>query len=353
QTVDDSQAKQPPVIANSDDVVSFEVVSCEGPILQRGMEQTRDVKYGFEGGRIVKIDGVYHWITAEMAGDPMNVNMKIAHWTSRNGTDWQRQSTLFQSDGDFTGVSQRAAVWGPMPVFMEDEDRWHLFYVCYKSKPNKNGMFYANHHGVIQHAVSDIKGRNGIGGPYTDRGILMRYDGGNPDPWEGLQGTDSFFPYKVGKKWYALYGSATTQYPGGDKRRKWQVGLAQADKIDGQWTRMSELNPVSFVDFAENPIVMELQKGIYIAIVDGGPKINKLGFSLSTDGLKWTPLKHFELEPIVKKWWRTMRTPLSLIKEDDGTYTMFFTAFKDDKGQPTFGTLNKVTLKAKYAPTTK
>ncbi|MDR1224261.1 MAG: glycoside hydrolase, partial [Tannerella sp.] len=218
---------------------------------------------------------------------------------------------------------------------------------------SENGIFYANHHGVVQHAVSDVKGRNGIGGPYTDRGILMCYDGCNPDTWEGLQGTDSFFPYKVGKKWYAIYGSATTQYKNGDERRKWQVGLAQADKIEGPWTRMSELNPLNFVDFAENPIVMELQKGIYIAIVDGGPWINKPGFSLSTDGLKWTPLKHFELEPKVKKWWRTMRTPLSLIKEDDGTYTMFFTAFKDYPGQPTFGTLSKLTLKVKYAPTAK
>jgi hypothetical protein len=48
-----------------------------------------------------------------------------------------------------------------------------------------------------------------------------------------------------------------------------------------------------------------------------------------------------------------MRTPLSLIKEDDGTYTMFFTAFKDCPGQPTFGTLSKLTLKAKFAPTAK
>ena len=29
-------------------------------------------------------------------------------------------------------------------------------------------------------------------------------------------------------------------------------------------------------------------------------------------------------------WWFEFRTPLSLIREDDGTYTVFFTAMKEE-----------------------
>jgi hypothetical protein len=51
------------------------------------------------------------------------------------------------------------------------------------------------------------------------------------------------------------------------------------------------------------------------------------------------------LEPTVKRWWSLLRTPLSLIKEDDGTYTMFFTAFKSYKDSSSFGCVSKVNLK--------
>jgi hypothetical protein len=336
---------KPKIITNPDDIVGFEVISCEDTILHRGMAVTENIKYGFEGGRIVKEGDTYHWITAEQVGDPFVANMSLGYWTSKDGTNWQRQRTLRKSDGDYTGVSQYASVWGPMMVFIEEDNRWHLFYVCYKSKPDEPNIFYAGHHGVIQHAVSDVKGRDGIGGPYTDREILMRYEGGNPDPWEGLQGVDSFFPYKIKNKWYALYGSATTQDL---STCKWQIGLAQAPRIEGPWTRMSEKNPVDFVHFAENPIVQQLENGVYIALIDGGPWVNKMGYSLSYDGVNWSPLRHFELEPVVQKWWVMMRTPLSLIKENDGSYTLFFTAFKDYEDGLRYGTLSKVSLKMKF-----
>jgi hypothetical protein len=63
-------------------------------------------------------------------------------------------------------------------------------------------------------------------------------------------------------------------------------------------------------------------------------------YTLSQDGVKWSESRLFDVEPKVKKWWRMLRTPLSLIKESDGTYTMFFTAFDVN-----FGTLSKVKLK--------
>jgi hypothetical protein len=321
------------LILETDEIVRFEVISCD-IILRPESPEAAAIKYGFEGGRVIKMGNTYHMITAEMAGDPQNVNMCLAYWTSENGTRWMRRSTLRKSDGDFTGASQRAAVWGPMPVFNEPDNRWHLVYVCYKGKPGQS-----NYDGVIQHAVSDVGGKDGIGGPYTDKGEILRYDD-HPDPWEGLQGTDSFFPYRIGNKWYGFYGSATLEKETGCK---WNIGLAQADLIEGPWTRMSERNPVEPNAFAENPIVLQLENGVYIAIVDGGPWVNKMGYLLSWDGLNWSNIRYFELEPTVRKWYTATRTPLSLIKEDDGTYTMFFTAFMKN-GENTFGAFSRLKL---------
>ncbi|KAA6342462.1 hypothetical protein EZS27_009792 [termite gut metagenome] len=335
--------KKPKLIADTDEIVRFELISCVDTILHRNIPDCQDIRYGFEGGRVVKVGNTYHWITAEMVGDPLWVNMRLGHWTSFNGIDWQRQSTICSSDGDYTGTSQRASVFGPMTVFVEEDNRWHLVYVCYKAKPNEPNIFWCNYDGIIQHAVSKTEGIDGIGGPYEDKNVLMRYND-HPDSWEGLQGTDSFFPYKIGNKWYALYGSATTQ----DLANcQWLTGLAQADRIEGPWKRISKYNPVNLNGFAENPIVMQLENGVYIAIVDGGHGENKLGYTLSWDGINWSMLRYFKIEPAVKRWWSATRTPLSLIKENDGTYTLFFTAFKPDKNGR-FGALSKLTFKVSF-----
>lgn len=107
------------------------------------------------------------------------------------------------------------------------------------------------------------------------------------------------------------------------------------------------MNPIDSTNFAENPIVSQLEDGVYIAIVDGGPWVNKMGYLLSWDGIHWSKVRHIEIEPTVKRWWGDMRTPLSLIKEADNTYTMFFTAYKDRPDK--FGMLSKLTLRITFA----
>jgi hypothetical protein len=328
----------PKIVSDNDTIVKLEVVSCRDSIINPQSPGCEDIKYGFEGGRVVKVGDAYHLITAEMAGDPFCVNMRIGHWSSRDGLTWKRIGTIRESDGDFTGQSQRASPWGPMVIFAAEDNRWHLVYVNYRSKPE-----WYNFNGVIQHAVSGTEGMEGIAGPYEDTNELLRYDV-DPDPWEGLQGTDSFFPYKIGNTWYGFYGSATLE-----KRKdcKWNIGLATAENIAGPWKRMSEMNPVDSMNFAENPIVSQLDNGVYIAIVDGGPWVNKMGYLLSWDGIHWSKVRHIELEPTVKRWWTWMRTPLCLIKEPDGAYTMFFTAWRDSPPK-TFGMLSKLTLRLTF-----
>jgi hypothetical protein len=308
----------------------FEIVSSsDGPVIKKGDPGTENNKYGFEGGRAFKLNGIYHLFTSEMIDDPWWTKMRLAHWKSHDGKNWQRVTTLYESSGDFTGTDPRAALWSPTPIFDPCENRWNLFYVAYKSKPNTEKSWYINHEGRIWRAVAKQPGIDGLDGPYEDVGIILQPDA-NSDPWEGLQGTDSFFPYKVGDKWYAFYGSAQAQiWP----CKFWGVGLAQSNSLAGPWKRCSERNPV-LIDpvWVENPIVSKLPDGKFIAVFDGGPREN-FAYTISEDGLNWQKGVTVNLEPAVKKWWVRMRTPLGLIPEDDGTYTVFYTAmtggFKD------------------------
>jgi len=184
----------------------------------------------------------------------------------------------------------------------------------------------------------------GIDGPYEDAGLILE-PGKDSDPWEGLQGTDSFFPYlSADGRYYGFYGSAQTQYK---HITLWQVGLASADKPEGPWKRCSDLNPVDLgISFTENPVVTKLDNGIYVAVVDAGYDSTGLcrsafGYFWSKDGIHWSKERFCYLADKMPKWWNMMRTPLCLIKENDGTYTVFHTAY--DTGG--FGSLGKLKIK--------
>jgi hypothetical protein len=292
------------------------------PVLTTQSKGAEGNKYGFEGGRVIKQDGVYHLFTSEMVGDPHWVRMKLAHWTSRDGAHWRRIGTLRQSSGEFTGKDPRAALWSPMPVFDEGENRWNLFYVAYQAAPDTPKQWLTNHEGRIWRAVSQTPGRTGIGGPYRDVGIVLQR-GRDSDSWEGLQGTDSFFPYKVGASWYAFYGSARTESL---PITLWQVGLAQAPRIGGPWKRRSELNPLAVeATFIENPIVSRLANGTYIAVYDNH-KPNSIGYTFSGDGLHWSPGLQLAVQSGSGIWASEVRTPLGLIDEGNGQFTLFYSA---------------------------
>lgn len=318
--------------------VAFETIEVSAPILDKSHPDLQGNNYGFEGGRIVEIGDTLHWITAEMNGDPKLVRMRIAHWKSFKGADkWQRVSTLYESSGEFTGKDTRAALWGPMPIFDNETQLWNLFYVSYRAKPNSDSAWYLNHDGKIWRSISEKKGFDGIGGPYRNDTLVLEY-GSKSDPWEGLQGTDSFFPFKFKDAWLAFYGSAQTQYV---PCRFWGIGLAKAPSLAGPWVRVSNLNPVDLNSkFAENPVVVPLGKDTLIALVDGGHINNNFGFTTSTDGVTWTNAEFIPLDKVSNKWWTLMRTPLCLIEDEQGHSVIYFTAFtKDD-----FACLGKATF---------
>lgn len=279
-------------------------------------------KYGFEGGRALKIDGAYHLFTSEMVGDPHWVKMKLAHWISLDRMHWQRVGTLLESSGDFTGKDPRAALWSPMPVYDPAEARWNLFYVAYQAAPDTSREWLTNNEGRIWRAVSTTPGQGGINGPYQDAGIILQR-GKDSDPWEGLQGTDSFFPYNIGDRWWAFYGSAHTENL---PISLWQVGLASAPHLAGPWTRCTELNPLKVESrFIENPIVTRLADGTFLAVYDTKEE-KSIGYTFSTDGVHWSAGQHLVVQRGDGVWSNDVRTPLGLIEEGKDTFTLFYTA---------------------------
>lgn len=295
------------------------------PVLTTRSPGAEGIKYGFEGGRVVKVGRTYHLFVSEMAGDPVWVRMMLAHWRSDDRLRWTRVATLFESSGEFEGNDPRASLWSPLPVYDEGDRRWNLFYVAYRAAPNTATQFRMNQDGRIWRAASTVTGESGVGGPYRDAGIVLE-PGPESQAWEGLQGTASFFPYKVGSQWYALYGSARSEKL---PIEYWRVGLASAASLGGPWRRHPALNPPPIESrFIENPIVTRLRDGRYLAVYDTARPRDAVGYSISADGIHWPAGQPLVLQRTPGKWSPEIRTPLGLVAEDDGTYTIFYTGFE-------------------------
>ena len=298
----------------------------ETTVLTKDHPDAVGISYGFEGGRVVKLGSTYHLFTSEMAGDPIWVKMQLGYWRSGDGLRWERISTLFESSGEFEGKDPRASLWSPIPVFDETESRWNLFYVAYRAAPSTGGRFMLNHGGEIWRSVSVKTGVGGIGGPYQDVEVVLK-PGGDSDKWEGLQGTDSFFPYRVGREWRALYGSAKTQVM---PIEYWWVGLASAPAIGGPWRRVSVLNPVRIEsEFIENPIVEALPDGGYLCVYDSNEP-DAIGYAFSADGMHWNSGHSLRVQLRQGSWARDVRTPLGLVHEVGNEYSIFYTGFESE-----------------------
>lgn len=296
------------------------------PVITTRSPEAKGIKYGFEGGRVVKVGSTYHLFTSEMVDDPIWVRMQFGHWKSPDGARWTRESTILKSSGEYEGKDPRASLWSPLVVYDEHDGVWNLFYVAYRSRPNTSRQFLSNHEGQIWRAVSTVAGPEGIGGPYRDQSVIMK-PGPDSGAWEGLQGTDSFFPYRVGEKWFALFGSARTEKL---PIEHWLVGVASAPQLNGPWRRHSDLSPAEIEKkFIENPIVTRLSDGRYICVYDN-QEADSIGYAFSDDGIHWQPGKSLAIQSEPATWSKDVRTPLGLIPEPDGTFTVFYTGFEQE-----------------------
>lgn len=263
---------------------------------------------GFEDGRVVRTpDGSFHLAVAEMIGSPMWVNMSIGHWVSGDAYTWNRVATLRQSSGKTDFSDPKAAVWGPSFLWDNDVQKWALLLVYYNSGPSNSSGWYGNFNGSIWLSYSDTEGENGINGPYsTETNIfypIADHGSGYYPPYQGLQGTDSFFAYQLNNKsWMGLYGTAHTETPNQYAPMEWVIGFASSTtpttgSLSGPWTRYPQSTPelVPLADAAENPMVFPLPSQVTNNATDAFFAIYDLihyegtgfGFSCSFDGVTW------------------------------------------------------------------
>ncbi|MEP0367376.1 MAG: hypothetical protein ABJN36_04490 [Cyclobacteriaceae bacterium] len=303
---------------------------------------TTNNQAGFETGQVVKIDGTYHMFVNEMFFRPHR-DLRIAYWTSNNANDWKRQNTIVESIPGRSASNPRSEVWVTGVEFNEDENSWNIFYVAYRAGDAKKGEYArSDYQGRIWRAKSVLEGKDGIAGPYADMGIVLEPDK-NSQPWEGQQAVATFNPFKVGALWYAFY-DGHNYIPMGP----WPVGLATSPRLGGPWKRMSEdINPIPIAEqFIENPQVTELKNGGYLAIFDSFGD-HEIAYSLSDDGLRWSPESRIKIQTTNEPWAsygdHAMRTPLCAIEEEDGTFTVIYTAKINHKDR-TFYAIGKCTL---------
>ncbi|HEX5791497.1 MAG TPA: hypothetical protein VFY13_10085 [Luteolibacter sp.] len=308
--------------------IGFEVVEIQKkPVIGKDHPDCKDDKYGFEGGMVLKLKGIYHMFTAENPGDPKIARMRIAHWTSADAITWKRQSTIVETTGEPIEVTGRAyaSIWQPTPVFNEAENRWDMFCVAYKM--GGTGM------GFIIRFQSTVEGRDGIAGPYKELGTIMQPDK-DSQKWEGRQGVATFNPYKgPDGKWLAFYGSAAGHNPKG-----WLVGLANAPALSGPWTRLPQGNPVLIESvFMENPVVTKIGD-LYVMVYDCDVinpakrsyylERHHVGYATSKDGINWSKGGRIMVQPKPVgegNWASDIRTPLGLVDEGNGIYTLVYT----------------------------
>jgi hypothetical protein len=258
-------------------------------------------KYGFEDGRVVRTgDGVFHLAVAEMIGDPRWVLMTIGHWSSPDGWSWTRVGTLRNSSGKSDFSDPCAAVWGASFLWDAPAGRWAMIYVCYNSGPSNSSGWYGNFNGTIWLSHSVTPGDAGIDGPYaTSTELLWPLAAAGYTPWQGLQGTDSFFGYQLPNgTWAGFYGTAHTETPN-RFAEEWVVGFATAPSLSGPWTRYPADDPVVMqitAGHTENPMVFPLPSGMNAGL--GGvmgvfDMLNAegqgFGFTCSADGVNWLP----------------------------------------------------------------
>ena len=228
------------------------------------------------------------------------VKTRFGHWTSRAASPGHRPP---RSSGEFEGKDPRAALWSPLVVWDPAGGRWNLFYVAYPACP-RAGALSAN---LAGESAAPFEG------PGAD-GTAGRSDGGAcaAGPLarrEDLQGTDSFFPWPVGGRWRAFYGSARTETK---PITHWLVGPAEASALAGPWRRVREGNPAPIeARFIENPIVTEVPGGGWLAVYDG-ETADGIGWGYSEDGVRWSKGQGLVLQPKAGEWSDEMRTLLGL-----------------------------------------
>jgi len=291
-----------------------------------------------KGGTSIKQNNQYYIFTTENFDEPKTAAVRLALWKSKDGLQFNRIYQLAQTNFNWNDTSTNLmSPWAPNLTFDTEKNRWSVFHVGYSRKPGSPDVY--NMFGRIRRYDSKVPGKKGIAGPYKVGGWLDIAAQG--PAWEGVAKALSFSAYKVGKTWYGFLGTNTVpivQDPGsmggntGEAKSFFRASLTKANSLTGRWERVDSLNPVLFdPEFIENTIVTKIDDSLYIAVYDGA-NIHELSYAVSTDGIHWGK-EQLMLIPNAPDWLHTMRTPLGLINEGNGIYTIYFTAFDGNNAQ--------------------
>lgn len=311
----------------------LELVSVDQvPILGPETPGSEVARFGFEGGTSVKEGDRYYVFTTEVFDVPKTAATRLALWASDDGRSFNRITTLAETNFDWNDSTHRMSPWSPMAVYDPSGDRWNVFHVGYRRKPGSDQFF--NMSGRIARLVSQSPGRKGIVGPYVEAGWVALQ--GVQDGWEGSAGEVSFFPYLHGDSWSAFYGcnevpvhldDRTLAFEQASTGVRFRVGLSSAPTIVGPWTRENALNPVLLdPDFVENPVVTRVREDLFIVLYDGA-NVREISYATSSDGLHWGSEMVLALNDVAPAQIKITRTPLGLIDEGDGLFSIYFTAF--------------------------
>ncbi len=311
--------------------VRLEVVQLYSqPIIKAGDPGTEDIKFGFEGGTCRKVNGIYYLFTTEVFDEPKTAAVRLAIWKSFDGIKFQKHSIIVETNRNWEDTTHRMSPWSPIAVFDTIRNVWSVFHVAYRRKPNSTNLF--NMTGRIFRYDSQVEGIGGIAGPYIEGDWL--YLSGIPDWWEGPGEIVSFYPFRIGKQWWAFYGGnsvpdhiETKEVLNPNAKNIFYAGLAKSvGSLTDKWVRQYHLNPVQMnSEFVENSIVTQVTPNLFINLYDGA-NLQEISYSWSTDGIHWKKEQLIKLHnsPV---WIKSTRTPLSLIDEGDGLYSIYFTAF--------------------------
>jgi hypothetical protein len=100
---------------------------------------------------------------------------------------------------------------------------------------------------------------------------------------------------------------------------------------------------------AENPIVLRLKSGRFIAVFDVLARPLAIGYIVSEDGISWSQASYIDIKRTPNLWVNDPRTPLGLIEEPDGTFTCFYTGY-GTQAYAGYGCLGVLSLKLTEKP---
>lgn len=272
--------------------------------------------YGVEDGIVVRrADGRFSMVCAEMYAPPKWVSMRLGVFTSSDGLAWTRERGMRRSSADFTGRDQHSSSWGPFFVHDASNDTWLLSYVGYRGAPSNASGWLENFDGTIFARYANVSGDAGLDSDFADGpggaaafngdAVLLAPDDFNvAGPWphvcQGLQGTDSLYPYALDDgSWAAFVGTSHQETPNPWPGGKWPVSLATAPALSGPWTRRNPANASAPADapcvdlnggFSENPIVSrrpDNASAFHVVIDNLAAERDGFAYGCSEDGLSW------------------------------------------------------------------